>query len=48
MLLVLGMTGTVTPIIPVLAACVSATIVPSLLGSAPIYDTLRERMLGAA
>jgi chloride channel protein, CIC family len=46
--LVLGMTGTATPIIPALAACVGATIVPSLLGSAPIYDTLRERMLGRA
>ena len=43
-LLVLGMTGTLTPLLPVLAACVGATIVPFALGSAPIYDTLRERM----
>ena len=43
-LLVLGMTGTLTPLAPVLAACVVATIVPTALGSAPIYDTLRERM----
>ena len=45
-LLVLGMTGTIVPLIPVLGASLSATIVPFLLGSAPIYDTLRERMLG--
>jgi CIC family chloride channel protein len=45
-LLVLGMTGTIVPLIPVLGACLTATIVPFLLGSAPIYDTLRERMLG--
>lgn len=42
--LVLGMTGTVTPMLPVIAASLAATIVPALLGSAPIYDTLRERM----
>jgi CIC family chloride channel protein len=45
-LLVLGMTGTITPLVPVLVASVGALIVPFLLGSAPIYDTLRERMLG--
>jgi chloride channel protein, CIC family len=43
-LLVLGMTGTLTPLLPVLAACVAATIVPFALGSVPIYDTLRERI----
>jgi CIC family chloride channel protein len=43
-LLVLGMTGTLTPLLPVLTACVAATIVPAALGSAPIYDSLRERM----
>ena len=43
-LLVLGMTGTLTPLLPVLVACVAATIVPFALGSAPIYDTLRARM----
>ena len=43
-LLVLGMTGTLTPLVPVLAACVMATVVPTAIGSAPIYDTLRERM----
>jgi CIC family chloride channel protein len=43
-LLVLGMTGTIEPLLPVLAASIAATIVPTTLGSAPIYDTLRERM----
>ncbi|MCA9880655.1 MAG: ClC family H(+)/Cl(-) exchange transporter [Thermomicrobiales bacterium] len=43
-LLVLGMTGTATPLIPILAACVAATIVPYALGNDPIYDTLRARM----
>jgi CIC family chloride channel protein len=46
-LLVLGMTGTLSPLLPVLAACVAATIVPTALGSAPIYDTLRERLVAA-
>jgi chloride channel protein, CIC family len=43
-LLVLGMTGTIAPLAPVLVACLAATIVPGALGSAPIYDVLRERM----
>jgi CIC family chloride channel protein len=43
-LLVLGMTGTMTPLIPILAANVAATIVPYAFGNAPIYDTLRHRM----
>lgn len=43
-LLVLGMTGTMTPLLPILAACVAATVVPYALGNAPIYDTLRARM----
>jgi CIC family chloride channel protein len=43
-LLALGMTGTITPVLPMLAACVAATVVPAALGSTPIYDTLRERM----
>jgi CIC family chloride channel protein len=44
LLLVLGMTGTITPLVPILAANVAATIVPYALGNAPIYDTLRARM----
>lgn len=43
--LVLGMTGTIEPLLPVLVSSIGATVVPALLGSAPIYDTLRERML---
>ena len=43
-LLVLGMTGTIEPLLPVLASAIVATIVPTAAGSAPIYDTLRERM----
>ena len=43
-LLVLGMTGALSPMLPMLAASVTATIVPFALGNAPIYDTLRERM----
>ncbi len=43
-LLVLGMTGAMTPLLPILAANVAATIVPYALGNAPIYDTMRARM----
>jgi CIC family chloride channel protein len=43
-LLVLGMTGAITPLVPMLAANVAATIVPYALGNAPIYDTLRHRL----
>ena len=43
-LLVLGMTGTMTPLLPILAATIAATIVPYAVGNAPIYDTLRARM----
>jgi len=35
------MTGATT--LPVPAACASALAVPALLGSRPIYDTLRDR-----
>lgn len=45
MLLVLGMTGTVHPLATMLAACAGAMIVPAMVDSPPIYDTLRERML---
>jgi len=41
--LVIGTTGTVTPIVPLLAACLSATITPYLLGNAPIFDSLAQR-----
>lgn len=45
-LVVLGMTGSVMPLAPAIAANVGAMIVPALLATPPIYDTLRERMLG--
>jgi CIC family chloride channel protein len=42
MLLVCEMTGSVTMILPMLGACFLAMLVPTLLGNAPIYDSLRE------
>jgi len=39
------MTGSVTLVLPMLAASVIAMVIPTLLGSAPIYDSLRERIL---
>ena len=41
--LVVEMTGATTLFVPLLTACASATAVPTLLGSRPIYDTLRDR-----
>jgi CIC family chloride channel protein len=37
------MTATVTLLLPMLAACFAAMLVPTLLGDAPIYEALRER-----
>ncbi len=45
MVLVIEMTNSTTLMVPMMAACLTATLVPTLLGSQPIYDTLRERML---
>ncbi len=45
LILIMEMTASTTLLLPILAACLSASIVPPLLGSAPIYDTLRQRML---
>ena len=41
--LVVEMTGATSLFIPLLTACASALAVPALLGSRPIYDTLRDR-----
>ena len=41
--LVVEMTGATTLFVPLLTACASAVAVPALLGSRPIYDTLRDR-----
>jgi len=41
--LVVEMTGATTLFVPLLTACAGAVAVPALLGSRPIYDTLRDR-----
>jgi len=41
--LVTEMTGNVTMLLPMLGACFAAMLVPTLLGNAPIYDSLRTR-----
>jgi chloride channel protein, CIC family len=43
--LVTEMTASVTLLVPLLGACFAAMLVPTLLGNAPIYDTLRQRLL---
>jgi CIC family chloride channel protein len=44
-LLLVEMTASTELIVPLLLATVVATVVATLLGSEPLYDTLRERML---
>jgi len=46
--LVIEMTGSFTMLLPMIAAVFAAMLVPNLLGSAPIYDALRERTTRAA
>jgi chloride channel protein, CIC family len=41
--LVTEMTGNVTMLLPMLGACFAAMLVPALMGSAPIYESLRRR-----
>jgi len=41
--LVIEMTASFTMLLPMIAACFAAMLVPNLLNSAPIYDALRER-----
>jgi CIC family chloride channel protein len=43
--LVIEMTASFTMLLPMIAACFTAMLVPNLIGTAPIYDSLRERML---
>ena len=43
--LVIEMTASFTLLLPMLAACFVATLVPTMLRNAPIYDSLRERTL---
>jgi len=43
-MLVIEMTGGFTMLLPMIAACFAAMLVPNLLQGAPIYDSLRERL----
>ena len=43
--MVTEMTASVTMLLPMLGACFAAMLVPTLLGDAPIYDSLRELTL---
>jgi CIC family chloride channel protein len=47
-ILVIEMTASFTLLLPMLSACFAAMLVPNLLGNAPIYDSLRERILKKA
>jgi CIC family chloride channel protein len=39
------MTASFTMLLPMIAACFAAMLVPNLLNSMPIYDALRERTM---
>jgi CIC family chloride channel protein len=43
--LIVEMTASFTMLLPMLGACFTAMLVPTLLRNAPIYDSLRERTL---
>jgi chloride channel protein, CIC family len=43
--LVIEMTAGFTMLLPMLGACFAAMLIPSLLHSAPIYESLRERLV---
>ncbi len=45
MVLVTEMTGSAVLLLPMLAACFTAMLAPTLLGEAPIYEALRDRLL---
>ncbi|MFJ3977779.1 ClC family H(+)/Cl(-) exchange transporter [Streptomyces sp. NPDC090021] len=45
LVLVVEMTGATSLIVPMLAACFAATLTADVLGSRPVYDSLRQRML---
>jgi CIC family chloride channel protein len=42
LVLVTEMTANVTMLLPMLGACFTAMLVPTLLGDPPIYESLRE------
>ena len=46
--LVTEMTAAFTTLLPMLAACFAAMVAANLLRSVPIYDSLRERVIGQA
>ena len=46
MVLVSEMTGNVTLLLQMLGACAAAMLVPTLLRDAPIYESLREKLVG--
>lgn len=46
-ILVTEMTGNFTLLLPMLAACFPAMVVPTLTGNAPVYDSLRELTLAS-
>jgi CIC family chloride channel protein len=41
-ILITEMTSNFTLLLPMLSACFTAMLVPTLLGNEPIYDSLRE------
>jgi CIC family chloride channel protein len=41
--LVIEMTTSFTMLLPMLAACITAMLVPTLFGDPPIYDSLQDR-----
>ena len=43
--LVIEQTGGFTLLLPMLVSCVAVMVVPTLLGDAPIYDSLRQHTL---
>jgi chloride channel protein, CIC family len=45
--LIIEMTNGVTLLLPMLAACSTAMLLPTLIGNEPIYDSLRQRLLRA-
>ena len=43
--LIMEMTASVPMLLPLIGACFTAMVVPNLMGAAPIYDSLRPRIL---
>jgi CIC family chloride channel protein len=45
-ILIIEMSNSFALLLPMLGACFTAMLVPTLLGNEPIYDSLKKRMLG--